>query len=109
MLRPGLADVVGPSMRPTLRHGDVVLVLWGARPKVGAVVLARRPDRPDLTIVKRVVRVARDGAVWVEGDLSSASDDSRLFGALSPDAVLGRVVARVRPGRPRLIGRRGTV
>jgi nickel-type superoxide dismutase maturation protease len=90
-------------MGPTLRHGDVVVVLWGARPNPGAVVVARRPDRPDLTIVKRVRRIRPDGAVWLEGDLGIASDDSRLFGAVPADHVLGRVVARLRRGRPRLV------
>ena len=46
--------VRGPSMVPTLRHGDAVLARYGGRrPRPGDVVLARFRARPDLLVVKR--------------------------------------------------------
>src|SRR3954452_6119235 len=112
-----LARVAGPSMSPTVRSGDRLLVRRGpppppARPgarllvrrvrtpgrvRGGDVVLARFPSRPDLLVVKRVRR-AVPGGHWVEGDNPLVADDSRAFGAA---VVVGRVVARVwpRPGR----------
>ena len=59
-----LADVArgpiqGPSMSPTLRHGDAVLVRRGGRPtRPGDIVIARFHARPDLLVVKRAVRRA---------------------------------------------------
>src|SRR3954464_2867602 len=53
-----LARVTGPSMSPTVRHGDRLLVRR-VRPgdvRGGDVVLARFPARPELLVVKRVVR-----------------------------------------------------
>jgi nickel-type superoxide dismutase maturation protease len=95
-----LARVTGPSMSPTVRSGDRLLVRrvrspGGVRP--GDVVLARFPSRPDLLVVKRVRR-AVEGGHWVEGDNPFVTDDSRAYGAA---IVVGRVVARVwpRPGR----------
>jgi nickel-type superoxide dismutase maturation protease len=95
-----LARVTGPSMVPTTRHGDRLLVRRvgpseAVRP--GAVVLARFPSRPDLLVVKRVRRTV-PGGHWVEGDNPLVTDDSRAFGAA---VVVGRVVARLwpRPGR----------
>lgn len=92
--------VGGPSMSPTLRSGDQVLVRTvrdpaGVRP--GDVVLARFPSRPGLLVVKRVQR-AVDGGHWVQGDNPFVTDDSRAFGTA---VVVGRVVARLwpRPGR----------
>jgi nickel-type superoxide dismutase maturation protease len=106
MKRWGLADVAGDSMTPTLRDREVVVVRWGAAFEVGDVVVARRPDRPDLLIIKRVVR--REGSGWwIEGDNPERSDDSRLFGLVDEASVVARVLLRWRPGRPRLI-RRGS-
>ncbi|MBB3678580.1 S26 family signal peptidase [Modestobacter versicolor] len=95
-----LARVTGPSMSPTVRHGDRLLVRRvaggdGVRP--GDVVLARFPSRPELLVVKRVVRSV-PGGHWVQGDNPVVADDSRAFG---PAVVVGRVVGRLwpRPGR----------
>jgi nickel-type superoxide dismutase maturation protease len=92
--------VRGPSMSPTVRDGDRLLVrrIRTAHPvRTGDVVLARFPARPDLLVVKRVRR-AVPGGYWIEGDNQFATDDSRSFGAA---VVVGRVVARLwpRPGR----------
>jgi nickel-type superoxide dismutase maturation protease len=95
-----MARVSGPSMSPTVRHGDRLLVrrVDGAD-AVGAgdVVLARFPSRPELLVVKRVRREV-PGGHWVEGDNPLVADDSRAFG---PALVVGRVVGRLwpRPGR----------
>ena len=88
--------VSGPSMLPTLRPGDCLVVRRGARVRPGQVVVARFPSRPDLLVVKRAVRPV--GALWwVEGDNAAATDDSQRYG---PAEVLGRVVLRYWP-RPR--------
>ena len=95
-----VARVAGPSMTPTVRSGDRLLVRRVAPDDpVGddAVVLARFPARPGLLVVKRVRRAVADG-YWVEGDNPFVTDDSRAFG---PAVVVGRVVGRLwpRPGR----------
>jgi nickel-type superoxide dismutase maturation protease len=95
-----VARVAGPSMSPTVRHGDRLLVHRvpaGGAVGPGDVVLARFPARPELLVVKRVRR-AVPGGHWVEGDNPLVADDSRAFG---PAVVVGRVVGRLwpRPGR----------
>ncbi|WP_439422982.1 S26 family signal peptidase [Saccharothrix sp. HUAS TT10] len=106
MARPGgnplpLVRVVGPSMSPTLRTGDVVLVHFGKPPRPRDLVLVRWPARPGQLSVKRAVR--SDGGGWhVEGDNPFASTDSRTLGAAE---VVGVVRARLWP-RPRLLRRR---
>ena len=97
-----MARVTGPSMSPTVRHGDRLLVRRvrsTASVRSGDVVLARFPSRPELLVVKRVRRVV-PGGYWVEGDNSLVADDSRAYGVA---VVVGRVVGRVwpRPGRLR--------
>lgn len=89
--------VSGPSMAPTLRSGDVVLVRRATSARAGQVALVRWAARPGQLSVKRVVRA--DGPGWhVTGDNAFASTDSRELGAAE---VVGVVVARLwpRPGR----------
>ncbi len=94
-----MARVTGPSMSPTVRSGDRLLVRRVGSPEAvreGDVVLARFPSRPDLLVVKRVRRAVAGGH-WVEGDNAFVTDDSRAFGVA---VVVGRVVTRLwpRPG-----------
>ena len=96
-----LARVTGPSMSPTVRHGDRLLVRRlppDGRPAPGTVVLARFAGRPGLLVVKRVRRTV-PGGVWVEGDNSLVTDDSRSYG---PAVAVGRVVLRLWPHPGRL-------
>jgi len=98
-----LALVQGPSMVPTLRHGDAVLVARSASIRAGDVVVARFRARPELLVVKRVARAEGDGW-WLVGDNALVTDDSRAHGVAD---VIGRVVLRwwPRPGRvPRRSG-----
>ncbi|WP_039947358.1 nickel-type superoxide dismutase maturation protease [Streptomyces sp. NRRL S-118] len=103
----GIAEVTGLSMVPTLRHGDQLLVHYGAELRAGQVAVLRHPLQQDLLIVKRLVERRREGW-WVLGDNPDADVvDSRAFGAVPAELVLGRVRARyrgIRPGRQRSLG-----
>lgn len=103
----GVAEVTGPSMVPTLHHGDRLLVHYGAPPRPGGVAVLRHPLQQDLLIVKRLVE-RRDGGWWVLGDNQAAEAvDSRSFGTVPTELVLGQVRARyrgIRPGRQRSAG-----
>jgi phage repressor protein C with HTH and peptisase S24 domain len=90
-----LVRVSGPSMVPTLRHGDRLLVWRGARVRPGDVVLARFPTLADVLVVKRAVREV-DGGWWVSSDNAAAGSDSTSHG---PADVLGRAVVLLRGGR----------
>lgn len=92
-------EVSGPSMVPTLHHGDVVIAWQRAPVRPGDVVLARFPAMPDRLVVKRAVR-AEDGGWWLTSDNRFAGGDSSSHGVAD---VLARVVLRVRPGRPRRV------
>jgi nickel-type superoxide dismutase maturation protease len=94
----GLAEVYNPSMVPTLRPGDQLVVQYGAAVRPGAVVVLRHPFRQDLLIVKRAVQ-RRDGGWWVRGDNPFVENDSREFGVVPDELVLARAWVRVRPPR----------
>jgi len=94
----GLAEVTGPSMVPTLYHGDRLVVQYGARIRPGHVVVLRHPFQQDLLVVKRAVEL-REGGWWVLGDNAYAGGDSTDYGAVPEELVLGKVWFRYRPLR----------
>jgi nickel-type superoxide dismutase maturation protease len=93
------------SMEPALRPGDWLLVWRGVRarrpPRIrpGQIVIARHPGRPGMLLVKRAAR--RDPAGWwLESDNTGVGEvDSRAFGAVRPELLQGRVLARYWPLR----------
>lgn len=95
-----VALVRGPSMAPTLRSGDAVLVRRTRHARPGDVVVARFTKKPDLLVIKRAIRPVR-GGWWLEGDNRYGSDDSGVFG---PAEIQGKVVLRYWP-RPRFVRR----
>jgi len=82
--------VSGPSMVPTLRDGDVVLVRHGVPVRTGDVVLARFRSLPERFVIKRAVREV-DGGWWLASDNVAAGGDSAAHGVAD---VLARVVLR---------------
>jgi nickel-type superoxide dismutase maturation protease len=86
--------VNGPSMMPTLREGqDVLSFNWaylGRKPKIGEIIVLNFKGRD---LIKRVVKV--DGEeIFVEGDNKEFSTDSRDFGAVKMNQVMGKVIYR---------------
>ncbi|MGK7934648.1 MAG: nickel-type superoxide dismutase maturation protease [Xenococcaceae cyanobacterium] len=90
--------VTGLSMTPLVQPGEEVLVDLNAYqksfPQVGEVVIATHPYYADLNIIKRVVSVAKDGSCFLQGENLVESSDSRFFGMVTLDQILGRVTSR---------------
>ena len=68
--------------------------------RVGDVVVARRPDRPELEIIKRIQAIDGSGAIFLVGDDPSSSTDSRQFGAVPREQIVARVRWRYWPLPP---------
>lgn len=80
------------SMEPFCRDGDFVLVnrmsYFFSRPKVGQVVVLEDPKDFSRLVLKRVTAV-QGSFLWVEGDNKERSTDSRDFGWVRAEALLG--------------------
>jgi nickel-type superoxide dismutase maturation protease len=91
-----VARIQGDSMLPVYRSGDLVLIRKSSQAKRNQIVIAHRPDREDLLIIKRVLTVTSKG-YWLQGDNMHSSDDSRLFGEVPKDLVKGIILFRYWP------------
>jgi phage repressor protein C with HTH and peptisase S24 domain len=82
--------VAGPSMVPTLRSGDTLLVRRGASVRSGDLVLAQFGELADRLVIKRADHPV--GPDWyVRSDNEFAGGDSAVHG---PAEVLGRALWR---------------
>jgi nickel-type superoxide dismutase maturation protease len=92
--------VADHSMRPTLEPGDYVLVnRWAYRfrpPSPGDLVVVEDPEVPTRFLVKRVSQATATGEVRLTGDNEDASRDSRVFGPVSREQIVGKVWLKLR-------------
>ena len=88
----------GSSMVPTLGDGEMILINPYTRSyAIGMVVLCMHPverleDGTPYFMVKRISDI-QSGGVFVLGDNPPASTDSRHFGWLSNNLIVGEVVS----------------
>ncbi len=91
-------EVVGESMTPALEPGDRVIVLGVGRLRTGDLVACVDPRDRELVMVKRVAGRDPGGGYIVLGDNSDASTDSRHFGPIDDNSIIGRLIYRYLPG-----------
>lgn len=94
----GRYQVAGESMTPALSPGERVLVnkaaYWFSRPRAGDVVVVRDPREPARLLIKRIDGTADGEGYRVLGDNPDASTDSRVFGLVRRELILGKVLFR---------------
>lgn len=88
--------VTGGSMEPALYDGDWLIVDLRAysrrTPEPGHVVVARDPREPSREIIKRIERVEEASRLaWLAGDNREESTDSRHFGPVALEELIGQV------------------
>jgi signal peptidase I len=76
-------------MKPTLKHGQYVVVSSLSTPKIGDVVVAVQGNKE---VIKRVVAIKNDWLFDLRGDNSEDSVDSRDYGHVTKRMLQGVVV-----------------
>lgn len=81
-------------MKPTLLHGDIVLVNKLAylfnKPQPGEIVIAKQKNYRHY-LIKRVKRVQKN-TLFIVGDNKEKSIDSRKFGWIEQKDIIGKVM-----------------
>lgn len=82
------------SMEPTLKSGDYVIVnrlsYVFRKPSLGDVVVVRNPEDKEKFLIKRIQEI-KNSEYFVIGDNKELSRDSRHFGAIKKDLLIGKV------------------
>lgn len=83
------------SMEPTFKAGDYVLVnkliyIFG-NPSKGDVVVLKHPKEKDKFLIKRISLVTNLSEYYVIGDNKNYSRDSRHFGPIKKDLIIGKI------------------
>jgi nickel-type superoxide dismutase maturation protease len=96
MLLLGKFKVVGHSMEPQIKTGQLVLVsnisYLFKSPKINDIVAFR--DNGGKVLIKRIIKI-ESGEYFVEGDNKNDSLDSRKFGGISKDKIIGEVILKL--------------
>jgi nickel-type superoxide dismutase maturation protease len=87
--------VEGDSMLPTLKNGGEVLVKTGEKLQIGDIVIANHPFKKSVVIIKRIEKISTSGKLFLVGDNPSESTDSRSFGEISAESIIGKVVCKL--------------
>ncbi len=90
-------------MSPELDPGDYVIVnRWAYRrrePAVGDLVVLRDPQREGRYLCKRIADRPSSGVYVVRGVNEAVSRDSRVFGPVRRDLIVGKVWRSAKAGR----------
>ena len=98
-----LYHIPSRSMQPTLNVGDIILVdTWvdSSKLEAGQVIVFKKHSR-GITLIKRISNLRKSGhgklELYVLGDNQPLSADSRQFGWLTDDKVIGVAKAKLMP------------
>ena len=83
-------------MSPTLKDGEVVLIDKHTTVDIGDVALAQHPYKTSVKVVKRVAAKNQNSDLILAGDDPAESTDSRTFGAVSIQSIIGKVTCRLK-------------
>jgi nickel-type superoxide dismutase maturation protease len=85
--------IVGHSMEPQVKTGETVLVssipYWFKIPKISDIVAFK--DRTNKILIKRIIKI-QNGKYFMQGDNKNDSLDSRTFGYISRDKIIGEII-----------------
>lgn len=84
-------------MEPTFYEGERVfasaLICRVKNPRQGDVVILSHPFR-NIRIIKRIKEVSPDDRYLVASDNSLEGEDSRAFGAIKREQIIGKVLCK---------------
>jgi signal peptidase I len=96
MLLLARLKIIGHSMEPQIKNGETILVskipYWFKTPQINDIVAFK--DSSEKILVKRIVKI-ENRRYFVEGDNKRDSLDSRKFGDISKDKIIGEIIFKL--------------
>lgn len=90
--------VRGQSMLPLLQPGEEVILdpfaYQQSSPKLNDIVVAIHPEQTERIVIKRITAIGDSGEYFLTGDNLAASTDSRHWGAIEAQNIIGKVTCR---------------
>jgi signal peptidase I len=87
--------ILGHSMEPTLRNGQVVLIsklpYFFKKPHVNDIVAFENEKE---VLIKRIAKI-NSKEIFVKGDNLSDSIDSRKLGFINVNKIIGKVIYKI--------------
>ena len=84
-------------MFPLLQPGNEILIdphaYKKSLPQLNDIVITKHPLKPEITIVKRVTAIDAKTNYFLTGDNLADSTDSRHWGSVKPQDILGKVTS----------------
>lgn len=88
-----LVKIIGDSMYPTYKNNNFVVAKViknrNYKFKLNRIYLYKLDEK---IVMKRLTGIFPDGRLFFEGDNSSCSCDSRVYGSVNPDKVKAKVI-----------------
>jgi signal peptidase I len=93
--------ISGHSMMPLINHGDWILVSLDINPdnlKINEIILLEDPINKEL-LIKRIesIETKNEKKFYVIGDNINDSYDSRTFGSIKKESIIGKPILRYWP------------
>ncbi len=91
------AQVSGDSMSPLYLDGEIIeidtAIYRELEPVIGDDVLFKHPYQKYTYILKRIAEITADNRYYVLGLNPKQSTDSRSFGSISRESIIGKVIS----------------
>ena len=88
--------ILGHSMETQIKTGETVLVssipYWFKTPKINDIVAFK--DKKGTILIKRIIKF-QNGKYFVQGDNNNDSLDSRKFGYVSKNQIIGEIIYKL--------------
>jgi len=88
--------ILGHSMEPLLKNGDVILIsgllYLFKNPKINDIVAFK--EKNGEVLIKRIKEV-KNGKLFVSGDNKNDSLDSKDFGYISKEFIIGKLIYKL--------------
>jgi len=91
------------SMEPTLKPGDYAIVNKLAyifsKPSKDDIIVFKHPKEKNKFIIKRIYLATTNDEYFVVGDNKDYSSDSRHFGAIKKNLIVGKLFMHIKKGK----------